>query len=93
MRKQIIIMVFIFFIYCTSLHASTFNVCEDIFIYYNVNVKLKSNSGWHRVCNNGKLNLYININNDYMYNEHICRCLIENSYIDHRQLDNKWSKK
>jgi len=67
----------------TILFGNQKEKCQDLLKKYKIEKMVKSNTGWMRVCNNGKIIDYIrnkSINKDSLRYEDIkelCECLID----------------
>ena len=62
--------------------------CEAILNRYGIDIKLKSKSGWARVCYNDKLNLYTTIEISEKDKKDICRCLTDTNINKDRSIEN-----
>jgi len=63
------------FILITSLLAYDTDACISLYARHNIDVNIKTNKGWVRVCNNDKLKLYTITELSKYDKVRICDCL------------------
>lgn len=54
-------------------------LCKEIFSFYNIKENIKTYKGWMRVCNNDKIELYIDEPISIYDKEQICQCFTDDT--------------
>jgi uncharacterized protein YgiM (DUF1202 family) len=64
--------------------------CRQYFIYYGLNINIRSQAGWQRVIKNNKLPLYTNDNFQFVSNKNkniLEQCIINPDYNNRQNFD------